>query len=73
MCDEDQVFFRGRRNICRSWRVAPAAPRIVLDVSCVTRINHKSHSSPPSQHSLELDGGSCCSARCTGRFMSDQD
>ena len=39
-----RVIFRGRRNICGSWRVTLAAPRIVNDVSNVRRINHENES-----------------------------
>ena len=38
-----RVIFRGRRNIWRCWRVTSVSPRIVNDVSYVTRINHESH------------------------------
>ena len=34
-------ILRGRRNILWSWRVTHVAPRIALDVSCQTRINHE--------------------------------
>ena len=37
------VILRGRRNIWRVWRVTFVAPRIVNDVSYVTRIKHACH------------------------------
>ena len=41
----------------------PVAPRIVNDISYVTRINHESHFAWQAQH-LTLEGESCCSAHC---------
>ena len=38
-----RVIFRGRRNIWWGRRVTSCAPRIVKDVSYVTRFNHESH------------------------------
>ena len=38
-----RVIFRGRRNIWWGRRVTSFAPRIVKDVSYVTRFNHESH------------------------------
>ena len=38
----------------------PVAPRIVNDVSSVTRINHESH----FLWQVGLEGESCCSAHC---------
>ena len=51
MSDEAQSFFG-------CWRVTLDAPRIVLDVSCVTRINHKSQFPWPSQYLMKLEGDS---------------
>ena len=45
--------------------MALVAPRTVLDVSYVTRIN------PEFYFSLEDD--SCCSAHCNGRFTCEKD
>ena len=67
------VIFRGRRTIWWCWRVTPIAPRIVLDVSCVTRINHDSHFSWQAHYLVMLEGDSYRSAHCTGRFMCDED
>ena len=49
--------------------MSPVAPRNVHDVSYVTRINHDSHSSWQAQYLVRLEGHTCCSAHCTGRFM----
>ena len=45
-------------EVGRSWMVAPDNPRIVLDASCVTRINHESHVSWQAQYLVKLDGDS---------------
>ena len=37
-----RFILRGRRSVWCSWRVTLVAPRIVNDVSNVTRINHES-------------------------------
>ena len=42
----------------------PVAPRIVNDVSFLTRINHESHFTWKPQYLVRLEGGSCCSAYC---------
>ena len=42
----------------------PVAPRIVNDVSYVTRINHACHFSWQAQHLVRLEGETCCSAHC---------
>ena len=36
-------IFRGRRSIWCGWRVTFVSPRIVIDVSNVTRINHETN------------------------------
>ena len=51
----------------------PLAPRIALDVSCETRINHQVHFSWQAHFLVKLEGDSCCSAHCTGRFIRDKD
>ena len=38
------------------------APRIVNDVSCVTRINHKIHFAWQAQYFVNLSFDVCCSA-----------
>ena len=42
----------------------PVAPRIVNDVSYVTRINHACHFPWQAQHLVRLEGDACCSAHC---------
>ena len=42
----------------------PGATRIVLDVSCVTRINREGHCSWQAQYLVMLEGDSCCSVSC---------
>ena len=42
----------------------PVAPRIVNDVSYVTRINHASHFTLQAQHLVRSEGDACCSAHC---------
>ena len=40
------------------------APRIVNDVSYVTRINDAHHFSRQAQYLVRLEGDACCSAHC---------
>ena len=40
------------------------APRIVNDVSYVTRIKQASHFAWQAQHLVRLDRDTCCSAHC---------
>ena len=40
------------------------APRIVNDVSYVTRINHEIHFAWQAQYLVRLEGDSGCSAHC---------
>ena len=40
------------------------APRIVNDVSYVTRINHEIHFSWQAQYMVKLSCDVCCSAHC---------
>ena len=49
--------------------MTPDAPRIVRDVSYVTLINDEIHFSWQTQYLVKLEGASCCSAHCNGRFM----
>ena len=49
--------------------MTPFAPRIVLDVSYVTLINHEIHFSRQAQYLVKLEDD----AHCTGRFMFGQD
>ena len=68
-----RVIFRSRRSIWWSWRMTPDAPRIVLDVSYVTLINHENLFSWQAQYLVKLEDDSCCSAHCIGRFICDAD
>ena len=40
------------------------APRLVNNVSFVTRINHEIHFAWQAQHLVKLEDESCCSAHC---------
>ena len=42
----------------------PVAPRIVNDVSYVTRINHAWHFTWQAQYLVTLEDEACCSAHC---------
>ena len=42
----------------------PVVPRIVNDVSYVTRTNHACHFSWQVQYLVTLEDETCCSARC---------
>ena len=42
----------------------PVAPRVVNDVSYVTRSNDASHFSWQAQYLVRLQGDACCSAHC---------
>ena len=44
--------------------MTPVAPRIVNEVSYVTRIKHRSHFLWQAQHLVRLDSDTCCSAHC---------
>ena len=54
-----------------SWTVTPVAPRIVNDVSYLTRINHHSHFAWQVQYLVKLEDDSCCSAHCKWRCICD--
>ena len=43
--------------------MTPVAPRIVNDVSYVTRINHQSHFVWQAQFLVMLEGNLCCACR----------
>ena len=51
--------------------MTPVALRIVPDVSFGLRINHQSRVSWLGQYLVKLEGDSCCSAHCTGRFICE--
>ena len=61
-----RVILRGRRSIWRGWRVMPVAPRIVNDVSYVTRINDASHFLWQAQHLVILVYDTCYSGDVGG-------
>ena len=44
--------------------MTPVAPRIVNDVSYVTRISHGNHFSWQAQYLVRLDDDTCCFAHC---------
>ena len=46
------------------WRMTPVVPRIVINVSYVTRISHDSHFAWQAQYLVMLEDAICCSARC---------
>ena len=61
--------FRGRRSIWWGWWLTVHAPRIVNDVSCVTRINHGIHFAWQAQYLLRLEVDFACSAHWKWRFI----
>ena len=61
--------FRGRRSIWWGWWLTVLAPRIVNDVSCVTRINHGIHFAWQAQYLLRLEVDFACSAHWKWRFI----
>ena len=66
-----RVILRGRRSIWWGWRVMPVPPRIVNNVSYVTRIDDASHFAWQAQHLVMLEDEICCSAHCKWRVMFD--
>ena len=58
------VIFRGRRSIWWVWTMTHVAPRIVNNVSFVSRINHEIHFSWQAQYLVSLDYDTCYSAHC---------
>ena len=59
-----RFMLRGRCSIWCSWRMTPDAPRIVNNVSYVTRINHEIHFAWQAQYLVNLPCDVCCSAHC---------
>ncbi len=51
------------------WWVTPVTPRIVIDVSYVTRINHQHHFMWQAKYLLRLEGDACSSAQCKRRLL----
>ena len=58
------VIFRGKRSIWWVWTMTHVAPRIVNNVSFVSRINHEIHFAWQAQYLVSLDNDTCCSAHC---------
>ena len=50
-----RFILRGRRSICWGWRLTLLAPRILNDVSYVTRINHEMHFAWQAQYLVKLE------------------
>ena len=44
--------------------MTPVAPRIVNDISYVTRMSHGNHFSWQVQYLVSLENDTCCSAHC---------
>ena len=65
--------FRGRRSIWWGWKLTVLAPRIVNDVSCVTRINHEIHFAWQAQYLVRFEVDFACSAHSKWRFICDAD
>ena len=65
--------FRGRRSIWWGWRLTVLAPRIVNDVSYVTRINHEIHFAWQAQYLVRFEVDFACSAHSKWRFICDAD
>ena len=68
-----RFILRGRRSIWWTCRLTFVAPRIVNDVSYVTRINHEIHFAWQAQYMVKLSCDFCCSAHCKWRFICDAD
>ena len=58
------VIFRGRRSIWWVWTMTHVAPRIVNNVSFVSRINHEIPFSWQAQYLVSSDNDTCYSADC---------
>ena len=68
-----RCILRGRRSIWWGSRLTLLAPRILNDVSYVTRINHEIHFAWQAQYLVKLWCAVCCSAHCKWRFICDAD
>ena len=68
-----RFILRGRRSICWGWRLTLLAPRILNDVSYVTRINHEMHFAWQAQYLVRLEVDIACSAHSKWRFICDAD
>ena len=58
------VIFRGRRSIWWVWTMTHVAPRLVNNVSFVSRINHEIHFSWQAQYLVSSDNDTCYFAHC---------
>ena len=67
-----RVILRGRRSTWWRWWMTPVAPLIVHDVSCVTRIYDAFDFSWQAHYLETLVDGTCCSAHCKWRFISER-
>ena len=68
-----RFILRGRRSICWGWRLTLLAPRILKDVSYVTRINHEMHFEWQAQYLVRFEVDFACSAHSKWRFICDAD
>ena len=68
-----RFILRGRRSICWGWRLTLLAPRILNDVSYVTRINHEMHFAWHAQYLVRFEVDFACSAHSKWRFICDAD
>ena len=68
-----RFILRGRRSICWGWRLTLLAPRILNDVSYVTRINHEMHFAWQAQYLVRFEVDFPCSAHSKWRFICDAD
>ena len=68
-----RFILRGRRSICWGWRLTLLAPRILNDVSYVTRINHEMHFAWQAQYLVRFEVDFACSAHWKWSFIWDAD
>ena len=73
ICDADQSWDRGRRSIWWGSRLTLLAPRILNDVSYVTRINHEIHFAWQAQYLVRFEVDFACSAHSKWRFICEAD
>ena len=68
-----RFILQGRRSICWGWRLTLLAPRILNDVSYVTRINHEMHFAWQAQYLVRFEVDFACSTHSKWRFICDAD
>ena len=68
-----RFILRGRRSICWGWRLTLLAPRILNNVSYVTRINHEMHFAWQAQYLVRFEFDFACSAHSKWRCICDAD